>query len=400
MSLVILSTHPIQYQAPVYRYVQSELGIPVTAIYGSDFSVFGYRDREFGVDLAWDTDLLSGYSSVFLSRSARGGARSAETVSARGIGRVLEQLQPDAIMLTGYRPRFDLGAFLSARRRGCPLFLRAETTDHAVRRGPLKRWARDTFLRKLYCSFSKLLYIGQWSRDHYVRLGAREEQLVFSPYCVDLSVFQVSDRDRQRLRAKTRQALRLTEEQYVLLFSGKLVSWKGPDLLLEAVKELKLPLRKRVAVLFLGEGNLREPLQDLAESSPAITVRFAGFQNQRSLSRFYHAADMLVMPSQGDTWGLVVNEALHHGLPCVVSSAVGAARDLVEEGVTGATSEAASARDLSRAITRTIDLLSMPELRVRCRERVSGYSLDAAARGIARAYWEVTDSSVCDEAGG
>jgi glycosyltransferase involved in cell wall biosynthesis len=171
--------------------------------------------------------------------------------------------------------------------------------------------------------------------------------------------------------------------------------------LLEAVKKLRLPLRKEVAVLFLGEGHLRESLQGLAESQPAITVRFAGFQNQRSLSRFYNAADMLVMPSRvSETWGLVVNEALHHGLPCVVSNTVGAARDLVEEGVTGVTFEAASACDLSRAITRAVDLLGMPELRVRCRERVSGYSIDAAARGIARAYWEVADPDVRSEAVG
>ena len=145
MSLVILSTHPIQYHAPVYRYVQSELGIPVTVIYGSNFSIAGYRDREFGVDLAWDSDLLSGYTSIFLSDSQRGGADCAERVSARGIGRALGRLQPEAILLTGYRPRFDWGAFLSARRRACPLLLRAETTDHAASRGRLKHWHETLF---------------------------------------------------------------------------------------------------------------------------------------------------------------------------------------------------------------------------------------------------------------
>lgn len=401
MSLAILSTHPIQYQAPVYRYLQSELSIPVTAVYGSDFSVAGYRDREFGVDLAWETDLLSGYSSVFLSRIARGGACSAETVSARGIGRALGQLRPDAILLTGYRPRFDWGAYLSARRRGCPLLLRAETTDHAVRRGPFKRWARDIFLKLLYRAIDKFLYIGQLSRDHYVRLGAREEQLIFSPYCVDTSVFRVGEEDRQQLRTETRQALSLTDELCVLLFSGKLVSRKGPDLLLAAVKELRASLREQVAVLFLGDGQLRGSLQDLAVSTPAVDVRFVGFQNQRSLSRFYHAADILVMPSRvSETWGLVVNEALHHGLPCVVSSAVGSAPDLVVEGVTGATFEVASVPDLRRAIEQTVDLLSVPELRARCREKVGQYSIYAAARGIARAYWEAVDSGKSSEAAG
>jgi glycosyltransferase involved in cell wall biosynthesis len=181
------------------------------------------------------------------------------------------------------------------------------------------------------------------------------------------------------------------------LFSGKLVPRKGPDLLLEAVKELGPTLREQVTVIFLGEGCLREPLQDIAGLSPAVTVRFAGFQNQHSLSRFYHAADMLVMPSRAsETWGLVVNEALHHGLPCVVSSAVGSAPDLVQEGITGATFESGSSRDLVRAILLTMDLLRLPELRSRCQEHVQSYALDVAARGIARAYWEALGSSAGD----
>ena len=73
--LAVIESHPIQYHA-VYRVLQAKFGIPVTAIYGSDFSVVGYRDSEFGVDLAWDTDLLSAYSQVFLSQVSRGGART------------------------------------------------------------------------------------------------------------------------------------------------------------------------------------------------------------------------------------------------------------------------------------------------------------------------------------
>src|SRR5438445_5111187 len=71
--LAIIETHPVQYHAPVYRAVQ-RLGVPITVVYGSDFSVAGYRDREFGARFAWDTDLLSGYSARFLTQVATGGA--------------------------------------------------------------------------------------------------------------------------------------------------------------------------------------------------------------------------------------------------------------------------------------------------------------------------------------
>ncbi|MBV9134363.1 MAG: glycosyltransferase, partial [Chloroflexi bacterium] len=71
--LAVIETHPIQYHAPVYRALQRDFGIPVTAVYGSDFSVIGYRDAEFATTFAWDTDLLSGYAARFLSRVSDGG---------------------------------------------------------------------------------------------------------------------------------------------------------------------------------------------------------------------------------------------------------------------------------------------------------------------------------------
>src|SRR5437773_6878033 len=104
--LAVIETHPIQYQAPVYRYVQQELGIPVTVIYGSDFSVAGYEDPEFGVTFAWDADLLSGYTSVFLSRVANGGARSVQEVSSGGLWQALQETAPKAALIVGYSPRF------------------------------------------------------------------------------------------------------------------------------------------------------------------------------------------------------------------------------------------------------------------------------------------------------
>src|SRR5580765_420621 len=104
--LAVIETHPIQYHAPVYRALASRWGVPVTAIYGSDFSVAGYHDAEFGAAFKWDTDLLSGYDSVFLSRVESGGASTADDVSTAGVRAVLAKLRPSAVMVVGYSPRF------------------------------------------------------------------------------------------------------------------------------------------------------------------------------------------------------------------------------------------------------------------------------------------------------
>lgn len=389
-SLAVIETHPIQYHAPVYRALQRDFGIAVTAIYGSDFSVAGYRDREFGATFAWDADLLSGYSSVFLSRVAKGGAGSDQEVTTRGLRNALRQIAPDAVLVLGYSPRFHREAFLAAWRAGYPILFRGETTDHAVPRHALKAWARTRGLRWFYQHCQRLLYVGQRSLEHYRRLDCPADKLVFSPYCVDTSSFRGDEGARERFRGAARSTLGVRPDKKVIVFSGKLSTRKGPDLLLRALKQLPADTRNQVEVLFLGSGELQEALQALALHTPAITAHFVGFQNQAHLSQYYHAADMLVLPSLvSETWGLVVNDALHHGLPCVVSDAVGCALDLVESGVTGEVFEAGSEESLVRAIVRALPLTDTAETRAKCREKVGGYTIPKAAEGIAQAFAQI-----------
>lgn len=395
--LVVIETHPIQYHAPVYRALQTQFGVPVTAIYGSDFSVAGYQDKEFGATFAWDTDLLSGYQQVFLSRVSKGGARSAEEVSTRGLKETLQQLTPSAILLVGYSPRFHRDAlFFCAWRAGYPLLFRGETVDYVTDRSMLRKVGRNLFLRWFYKRFFRLLYVGKASLWHYRRLGCPESKLVFSPYCVDTGAFQLTESDRRRLRNLTRQRLGIVDSQIVILFSGKLVRRKAPDVLLKAVKMLPNQVCKQV-VVFLGSGDLLETLKDMVQANPPVKAHFIGFQNQSALSQFYHAADLLVLPSlTNETWGLVVNEALHHGVPCVVSDKVGCAPDLIEPGVTGEVFKAGSAEDLTSALQRAVRLVSRPEVREVCRKKVNGYTVEKAAEGIAKAYWAVVNSQVSE----
>jgi glycosyltransferase involved in cell wall biosynthesis len=385
--LCAIETHPIQYHAPVYRSVQQQFGIPVTAIYGSDFSVAGYLDREFGKEFAWDTDLLSGYSPVFLSRVANGGAKTDRQANTRGLGAVLRKLKPKVVLLCGYSPRFYRSAFLRVCREGHPLLFRGETTDHAVARPIWKQLARDWALRFVYGRCARLLFVGQRSQAHFKRLGFDRERLVFSPYCVDTGGFVLDEVAREKLRGRARQEMGIGEAEVVLLFSGKLSFRKGPDLLVKAVRTLPETLRRRCVVVFLGDGELRNELAESAKRQIEARVHFAGFRNQGELSPIYHAADLLVLPSRfGETWGLVANEALHHAVPCVVSDAVGCAPDLIEPGITGETFETGSVSSLVSALERAMCLIDRSDVRAACRRKVSAYTLEKASEGIAHAY--------------
>jgi glycosyltransferase involved in cell wall biosynthesis len=391
--LVAIETHPIQYHAPIYRTLQATYDIPVTAIYGSDFSVAGYNDLEFQSTFAWDIDLLAGYTSIFLSRLSTGGASSAATVTASGLGKAVKKVAPKAILLTGYSPRFYQHALLTAWQSHCPILFRAETTDFAKTRASWRKWIRDLLLSSLYRYCQKLLYVGKNSKAHYTRLGCPDSKLVFSPYCVDTTHFRCGEDERLRVRSSIRESLGITNSQSVILFSGKLVYRKAPDLLIQAIKVLPSDIRDQLVVIFLGNGEMTESLREMVGQSPTVLTHFVGFQNQTALSPYYHSADILVLPSRhSETWGLVVNEALHHGLPSVVSGRVGCAADLIEPGRTGEIFSELTPDDLANALRKALALTGRLDVRTWCRNIVQNYTVDKASAGIAQAYLSILES--------
>jgi glycosyltransferase involved in cell wall biosynthesis len=392
--LVIVETHPVQYRAPVYRSVEKRHGIPVEVIYGSDFSVAGYYDKEFRTSFAWDVDLIGGSACRFLSRVAQGGAASVDAVSAEGLGQELRKTGAGAVLLTGYQPSFHLSAFYQAWRSGYPILFRAETTDHAQTRNCFKVQLRDRGLRQLYSLCKRVLPIGSRSYDHYRRLGVRADKMVLSPYCVDTTPFQCGERDRDEFRTSFRRDLRIPDNHIAVLFSGKLSVRKGVHVLVDAVKSMPPQLRDKVVLLFLGDGSERGALSERCSAAPGIRTEFIGFRNQSQMSPYYHAADLMTLPSiVAETWGLVVNEALHHGLPCVVTDAVGCAPDLIESGVTGEVAAAGSSESLSAALCRAAEYPKNEDRRNSCRTKVSRFTVETAADGIAAAYQTVAGSA-------
>lgn len=386
--LVVLESHPVQYHAPVYRAVQA-MGVPVHVIYGSDFSVAGYRDAEFGAAVSWGTGLLDGYESTVLHSARAGSAASAEAVRGEGLRQAVKSARPGAILVTGYTSRYDRAAIAAGLVSRRPLLFRAETTDHALVRSAVRSWGRDVVLRPFYGRAARCLYIGTHSRNHYLRLGVPENRLVRSPYCVDTTPFETDEAARERLRVQTRNSLDIPADRPVLLFSGKLSHRKGVDLLVDAARLISA--RQPLTVLFLGDGEERAALAARAACEPTVDVRFAGFKGQQDMSPYFHAADALVLPSRfSETWGLVVNEALHHGLPAIISDGVGSAPDLVVPGETGEIVESDSAAALAGGIERWLGWRrESVEARERCRAQVASYTVEEAARGIAAAYGSV-----------
>lgn len=137
----------------------------------------------------------------------------------------------------------------------------------------------------------------------------------------------------------------------------------------------------QVVPLISGTGPLEDELRSLARSL-GLRAHFAGFVNQSQLAAYLAAADLIVLPSAQETWGLVVNEAMASGLPAVVSDAVGCAPDLIEDGLTGAIYPVGDTDALADAIERMVPKLGTAEIDRALRDKMQDYSVETAVAGI------------------
>jgi glycosyltransferase involved in cell wall biosynthesis len=155
-------------------------------------------------------------------------------------------------------------------------------------------------------------------------------------------------------------------------------------LLVDALR--RIPSRDRLALLIVGDGELRGQVEAAARPLLGDRLHMLGFVNQSQLGRYYRAADVLVLPSNYETWGLVVNEGMQFGVPAVVSSKVGCHRDLILDGRTGMVFENGNAAALAGCLQRFCDEPGLAaRLGARAREHVAAYSTEASAAGIRRA---------------
>lgn len=236
-------------------------------------------------------------------------------------------------MLHGWHDAFSRRVLWRAWRNGTPLLMRG---DNHLRtpRSLVRRVTRAAICGALFPRFSACLAVGSWNAEFYRHFGVPEEKIVGSPHCVDNDFFQKQAARFSPERAAIRTAWGLPSDRRVLLFAGKIVPEKRVSDFLKALARCRregLPVHG----LVVGDGPLRGEMERLALSLGAEAV-FTGFLNQSEMARAYVAADALVLPSENETWGLVVNEALACGVPCVVSDRVGCAVDMIVPGINGA----------------------------------------------------------------
>ncbi len=345
--LAVLISHPIQYFTPLYRRLAQEPDIDLSVLFCSAGGVETYDDRGFGIPVKWDIPLLDGYDHRFL-RNLSHKARVDGFFSLVNPG-LLVELQPhryDAVLVNGHSYFSYLLGIAVAKLRGIPVFMRSET-HLLLRRSAFKLALRRPVMSVFYRHLcDRCLAIGTRNRAFYVAHGVRRNHLFDVPYVVDNEYFaQAAARFKTR-KEDTMVDLGLPTDKPVILYVSKLIPRKRPHDLLLAFRMLRR-WGTEAALLFVGSGELEQSLQEYASQYEIDDVCFAGFQNQSELPKLYAVADVFVLPSEDEPWGVVINEAMCAGLPVIASEEIGAVPDLVVHGYNGMTFRAGDVDQLT-----------------------------------------------------
>jgi glycosyltransferase involved in cell wall biosynthesis len=332
--LGILATHPIQYQAPWFRALAEHTEIDLEVLYCHRATPQEQASAGFDVEFDWDVSLLDGYPHRFLRNVARKPSlHGFAGLDSPEISDIVKAANFDAVIVHGWNYKSAWQAMRACWRTQTPVMVRSDSHLHTERSFP-KRAAKLPLYRWFIPKVDACCAVGAWSRDYFLHYGARPERIFVVPHVVDVDFFRLKAQTLRSQRTDLRRAWQLDDEATVFLFAGKFVEKKRPLDFVNAIAVAKTN-GNRIMGLMVGDGPLRRACEDKVRNTSA-PVRFAGFLNQSQMPKAYAAADALVLPSDGgETWGLVVNEAMASGKPCLVSDRVGCGPDLIFPGETG-----------------------------------------------------------------
>lgn len=322
--LLIFDTHPIQYRSPVFRDLFAQH--PETKVYFFNETFNGNRwwFHEVGKipPQKWELKLREGFNNVVI-----GTAGLSPIALYRKFSEILDEEKPSAVAFYGYYLPEHWALLWICRSRQIPLLFIGETFSLG-RTGP-RRLIKKPLLRLLYSSISQFVSIGKHTEAFYRSFGIEPNRITPAKYCTDTSFFSLNSKDSASTRRRLREENGIPENAFVILFVGRLFERKRPEDVMALHKALEH--HSGLYTIVIGNG----PLEAMLRESGSARLKCLGFKNQAETRDWYHAADLLFVPSEFETWGLVVNEAFAAGLPALVTETCGVAGDLVIAGETG-----------------------------------------------------------------
>ncbi len=326
--IAIISSHPIQYNAPLFALLAKEQEIELMVFYTWGEQSMGSKyDPDFGKTIEWDIPLLEGYPYTFAENISKdSGSHHFKGIINPNLNQEIENWGADVVWVWGWAFDSHLKAMRYFKGK-IPVWFRGDSTllDEPIGFS-FKKLARRVFLTWVYKHVDKAFYVGTHNEKYFKKHGLTESQLVYAPHAIDNERFSDPTGEKSIEALKWREKLGFKKDDIVLLFAGKFEPRKNPFFLVELMKVIQ---SESIKLLVVGNGPLENNLKE--SFSKDQRVSFLDFQNQNIMPILYRIADYYVLPSISETWGLGINEALASGSKVIASKSCGGACDLINE---------------------------------------------------------------------
>ncbi len=319
--LAIVTSHPIQYNAPLFALLAKEPAVDLMVFYTWGEQAMGAKyDPNFKKIIEWDIPLLEGYNYKFIENtSSNPGSHHFRGIINPSLNQEMETWGAQVVWVWGWAFHSHLKAIRHFNGK-VPVWFRGDSTLLDEPDGfSLKKFARRLFLRWVYKHIDKAFYVGTHNKAYYKKHGLKNQKLVYAPHAIDNDRFSDTHGRYYIDAIAWKKKLGFLDNDILLMYVGKFEPNKN-------LKELILSINKtKLNLLLVGNG----PLQEELESISSTNIKFLPFQNQSILPIVYRMADAIVLNSKSETWGLVLNEALACGIPVIASEKCGGAIDLI-----------------------------------------------------------------------
>lgn len=366
------------YRIPLFNWLSKEEGLHLEVIALSETEA----NREWRAKkekIEFDYHVLRGFHGFIWSREL--------PIHVNwGLWKALRRYKPDVVITSGYDALAYWEAFFYCKifRKQYILWNGTTMLSTGKTTGPIG-WMK----RRIVNGADRYVTYGTKAAEYLTQLGAPRGRIHVGINTVDMEFYR--DRSMGIRAGESFSQERLEYPRFLMLYVGQLISRKGIDQLLRALGRLDDP---DVGLLVVGSGPQEKELREFCQSHALKNVYFEGFHQPDDLPRYYALADVFVLPSLKEVWGLVVNEALASGLYVLCSNQAGAAYDLIKEGWNGALFDPRNVEELAMLIQQT--KVRIEEIRAR-REAISEhacreFSIDRSAKAFLDAIEEVRDN--------
>ena len=380
-----LCEHPVQYNTTLWQRQARHPKLDILVVYCSLRGALPAMNPGFGVEVAWDVPLLEGYPWTLVPPE-KNDKKSTDRPGflSKALWRLVTNGGFDAVCLGGYYFREAWTVLLAAKWTRIPVILC--TDAHSLESHRVTSRAaiavKKRIVGRIFRMASAVITSSSQAGVFLDSLGVPPERIFMGRSVVDNTWW--ADRATHVDRAALRRELNLPSEARVVLYCAKLQPWKRPGDLLEAFSRANV---SDSYLIYAGDGPLRPMLEQRSRDlGVASRVRFLGFVNQKGLPGVYVTSDFLVLPSDYEPFGLVVNEAMLCGRPVVVSDRVGARYDLICEGETGSIFPCGDVEALTKILQSLLrDRSQLDRMGAAARERMQAWTPELNVATFVRA---------------